>query len=293
MINLVYILAILLFPLGVYKILKGIFRMPDRKSSKMMLEISKKDKSKKSENKAQIYILNLSMKLGEHIKISDYKRKNMSASLKSVHIYMKPETYVARSLIYAGIVFIIANFAFILNPLIGAILLAVSVFIYFNEIGKLEDILKKKRKRIEYELPQFAYTLAEELKTTRNVVDILERNKNYLHGDLKNEIEILLSDMNSGSYETAISRFETRISSPKLTEITRGLKAVLNGDDQVSYFESTANSLKEEQRQQLKKIAVKRPDKITKYTVSMLGCVILMYFTILGTIILDSFTKIF
>lgn len=291
MILLIYIIAVLLFPYGFYKILRGVYRLPDRKSSKVISDVI--SKGRKSENKFETYILNLSSKLGEYIKLSDFRKKRIDSSLKSAQIYIKAETYIARTLIYAGVVFIFAIPAFLIKPFIGVALSGISVFIFFYQKNKVDEILKKKRKRIEYELPQFAKMLSEELKTTNDIVSILEKNKEYLNSDLKNELEILLADMGSGSYEQALIRLETRVSSSQLNEIISGLTGVLKGDDQVNYFENLSYRLKHEQLQKLKKVAMKRPSKMTKYLFSMVGCFMLMYIVILGKTIIDSFSKMF
>lgn len=291
MILLIYIIAVFIFPYGFYKILKGVYRLPDKKSSKVISDII--SRGKKGENKIEIYILRLSSELGKYIKLSDFRKKRIDSSLRSAQIHMKAETYIAMSLIYAGIVFIFAIPAFLFKPIIGLFLTGISIFVFFYHKNRVEEILKKKRKKIEYELPQFAKMLSEELKITNNIVSILEKNKAYLNSDLKNELEILLADMGSGSYEQALIRFETRVASSQLNEIVSGLIGVLKGENQVNYFENLSYRLKQEQLQKLKKIAMKRPSKMNKYLFSMVGCFMLMYTVILGRTIIDSFSKMF
>lgn len=41
-----------------------------------------------------------------------------------------------------------------------------------------------------------------------------------------------IADMKTGNYENALIHFETRIGSPMLSDVIRGLIGVLRGDDQ-------------------------------------------------------------
>ncbi len=44
--------------------------------------------------------------------------------------------------------------------------------------------------------------------------------------------------MKSGNYETALTRFETRIQSPMLSDVVRGLISVIRGGDDALVFSS-------------------------------------------------------
>ena len=46
---------------------------------------------------------------------------------------------------------------------------------------------------------------------------------------MKRELDITTADMKSGNYETALTRLETRIGSPMLSDVVRGLISVIRG----------------------------------------------------------------
>ena len=72
--------------------------------------------------------------------------------------------------------------------------------------------------------------------------------------------------MRSSSYEAALTRFEARINSPMLSDITRGLIGVLRGDDGTMYFQMLSHDMKQLELQRLKARAMKIPPKIRVFS---------------------------
>ena len=99
--------------------------------------------------------------------------------------------------------------------------------------------------------------------------------------------------MTSGSYEEALRRFETRIGSNSLSEIVRGLIGVLNGSNETIYFSMLANQLKSIEYQRLRREALKRPAKIKVYSAMMMGCLVMIYFTVLGYEMMKGISQMF
>lgn len=83
-------------------ILADYFKLPSYKASKVVLSINKRQK-KKTKN-IDVFILEISTKISKYIKINDYKKKKLIASLKSAEINLSPETYIARAYVKAGMV---------------------------------------------------------------------------------------------------------------------------------------------------------------------------------------------
>lgn len=102
-----------------------------------------------------------------------------------------------------------------------------------------------------------------------------------------------IADMKSGNLETALMRLETRIGSTMLSDVVRGLLAVLRGDQGVVYFEMLAHDFKLLEIQRLKRIAMKRPGKIRKFSFLMLACFMLTYMVIIGMEIFRALGKLF
>lgn len=177
--------------------------------------------------------------------------------------------------------------------MISPVILFLAIAVYFKEVKSADEAVKKQREEIEYELPRFASTLTQELKASRDVLSIVETYKQNAGKSMKRELEITVADMKSGSYEAALTRFETRLGSSALSEVVRGLISVLRGDDGVVYFQMLSHDLKQLELQRLKGIAAKQPSKIRKYSFAMLICFVLMYLGVMAVEIVKTLGNMF
>lgn len=270
------IIFFILTTIGIYLILADIFKVSSLKRKRVVINLNKRKSKDKTKN-LDIFLLELSTKLSKYIKLDEIKKEKLEMTLRSAQIKISAENYVAKVYIKTGIACLFSVIAFLINIFLGIVCIFITTLIYFNEYSRAENILKKRKAKIEYELPKFAMTIEQELKTNRDVLRILETYRKYSHSHLGNELEITIADMRSGSYEEALRRFEVRIGSSQLSDILRGLLGVLNGNDETLYFKILSNNLSELQYQRLRGIALKRPKKIKKYSAIMLGCMMLLY----------------
>ena len=136
-------------------------------------------------------------------------------------------------------------------------------------------------------------TITQELKASRDVLGILENFKKNAGEEFGNELDILTADMRSSSYEAALTRFEARINSPMLSDITRGLIGVFRGDEGGVYFQMLTHDMKQLELQRLKAQAMKIPPKIRVFSFIMLMCFIMTYMAIIVYEILRSLSGMF
>ncbi|MDB8803196.1 secretion protein F [Romboutsia sp. 1001216sp1] len=280
--------------IGIYLILADIFKISRLKKKVTLVNLTKRNRKKKNTKSLEVLLLEYATKLSKYIKLNEYNKEKLSMILRSAQIKVSPEVYVADVYIKTGIMVFISAIVFFIAPLLSIVFLVISVVVYIKEYGKAEEILRKKKAKIECELPRFAMTIEQELETDRDVLRILENYQKYSNSsNLGSELEITVADMRSGSYEEALRRFETRIGSSALSEVIRGLTGVLNGNDETLYFRVLANSLAELEYQRLRGIALKRPQKIKKYSAIMLGCMMLIYAVVLGHEIVNGISNMF
>ena len=142
-------------------------------------------------------------------------------------------------------------------------------------------------------MPRFVSSLTQELKANRNVLQIRETDKQKAGESFRDELEITVADMKSGSYESALTRFETRLGSSGLSDVVRGLIGVIRGDDSVVYFQLLSHDLKQLELKRLKTRVMKRPAKIRKYSFAMLFCFLLMYMSVMFMEIIRSLDNMF
>jgi tight adherence protein C len=290
MIQILSVFTVLL-AFGLYMLLADVLKLPSRRAIKAIVIIDRREK-KKTKN-YEVLINEISMKVGRLIKLSDYNKRKMASILKSADIKLSPETYIARAWVKAGITILFVIPALLIFPIIFPLIVFLAIAVYFKEIKSATEAVKERREDIEYELPRFVATLTQELKASRNVLAILETYKLNAGISFKRELEITVADMRSGSYESALTRFEARIGSSKLSDVIRGLIGVLRGDDGIVYFQMLTHDLKQLEIQQLKTLAMKRPGKIRKYSFAMLFCFLLMYLSVMFIEIISTLGKIF
>ncbi len=281
----------LCFGTGLFLILLDIFKIPSKRANKTYIAVSKK--GNKNPKLLDVIILELSEKIGKYIKLGRYKRRKLSMALKSANIPLIPETFIARAYVKAGMTLLCVVPALYIFPILSPVILVVSILIYFKEIGSADEILKKSKNVIEYELPRFVSTLTQELQASRDVLSILDTYKNNASGIFKRELEITVADMKTGNVESALTRFETRIGSSMLSDVIRGLIGVIRGDNNVVYFQMLSHDFKQLELQRLKAEVMKRPAKIRRYSMLMLGCFIMMYLVVMILQIVESMGKLF
>ncbi|SHH58983.1 secretion protein F [Sporanaerobacter acetigenes] len=270
----IMLLSSIFFAFGLYLLISEIVKVPTIQTSKGILSLGKG--SAKAKN-IDIYLDGVAERLSKYIKLNEYKRKKLQSQLKTAGINKTPEKHIASTIIKAGIPVLFGIPFLFVFPVMFPILLVVGLRIYFKEVRFPEEKIKIKREKIENELPKFTRDIEQNLKSTRDILFILENYKQNAGQMLKDELDITTADMKTGNYETALTRFETRIQSPMLSDVIKGLIAVIRGDNAVVYFQMLSHDFKQLELQKLKQEAAKRPGKIRKYSLLMLGCMILIY----------------
>ena len=136
-------------------------------------------------------------------------------------------------------------------------------------------------------------TITQHLKSTRDVLSMLDSFKRNAGAEFAAELDIVTADMRSSSYEAALTRFEARINSPMLSDITRGLIGVLRGDDSSVYFQMLSHDMKQLELQRLKAQAMKIPPKIRVFSFLLLLCFLMTYLAIIAFEIVNSLSGMF
>ena len=173
------------------------------------------------------------------------------------------------------------------------VLIGLAVALWFSTYYKVFDFVKKRRKLIENEIPRFALTIGQNLENDRDVLKILPSCRRVAGKDFGAELDQTIADMKTGNYENALIHFETRIGSPMLSDVIRGLIGVLRGDDQRMYFKMICFDMRQIEQNNLKKEAAKRPKKIQRYSMMMLICIMIIYLVVLCTEVMGSLGAFF
>lgn len=276
---------------GLFFLAASVLKLPTLSTAKAMLNTGRQEK--KAAQSVEVYLMTLAARLARHIHMDEYKRSRMANILNATGMGMTPEVYQAYALVKSGAVLLGIIPCLLVFPLLSPVLVFMAVMVYFKETQKADEKLKAKRGQIESELPRFVATVEQELKSSRNVLGMLENFKKNAGPVFAGELDVLVADMRSSNYEAALVRFEARLNSPMLSDVVRGLVGVLRGDDGAMYFQMLAHDFKQLELQKLKAEAQKIPGKIRVFSFLMLMCFLLTYLAIIGYVILTSLGGMF
>ncbi len=291
MYKLILLFFALFFALGLYLILAAVFHVPTYRATKAVLNTVRKNR--KQANHADAVLMEMAVKLARILPMDDYRRRKLTAALRSAEIPLTAEQYISLAIVKAGLVLLGALPCLLIVPVISPAFVIAGIGIYFSESNKAEKKIRARREEIEYELSRFVATLTQELQASRDVLSMLETYRKNAGAALKNELAITVADMRTGNFEGALTRFEARISSAQLSDVVRGLIGVLRGDDGVAFFRMLSHDMKQLELQRLKKLALERPPKIRRYSFLLLGCMLLLYMGVMGYQILGTMSGIF
>ncbi len=271
---------------GLYFLLANALKIPYLKTSKAVMNAGRSDK--KLSKSIEAIMLEIAAKIGKIVPMDKYKKTRLESTLKSAGIKMTPETFTALALLKAFCIAVPAIPCAFFMPLLIPFFIILSVAVYFRENGKADEKMREKCDAIEQELPRFVATVEQELKSSRDVLAILENYKKHSGVHFSHELDVTCADMRSSSYEAALTRFEARIGSAQLSDVVRGLVSVIRGDDSAVYFKMLAHDFKLIELQRLKAKAAKIPPKIRVFSFGMLMLFLLTYVVVMGMQLLDS-----
>lgn len=290
--TLLALIAIILFGFATYNLSTAFADIPTSRTSKMMM-LAKKQRGTKNEQLLDVYLTKVAKLFAPYLRLDRLKRNKLQAALTIAGLELTPEVYTARAWVTAGAVGLCALPMALLMPLFVPVLIGTAVALWFSTYYAAFDFVKKRRKLIEAEIPRFALTIGQNLENDRDVLKILTSYRRVAGRDFGTELDQTIADMKTGNYENALIRFETRIGSPMLSDVVRGLVGVLRGDDQRMYFKMICFDMRQIEQNNLKKEAAKRPKKIQRYSMMMLICIMIIYLVVLCTEVLSSLGAFF
>lgn len=277
--------------LGLFFILLDMFAVPYFKTSKAVRNLSKQQKADNSA--INIFLGEVAKWLAKHIHMNEFTKVQLESDLQTAQIDMTPEMYRANAIVKAAIIAIFAIPLFFIWPIAAPIILFLAIAVFISETRKVKKIIGDKRKKIERELIRMIFTIQKRLRHDRNVMAMLEDHSHYCGPELKSELDVTVADMRSGNHEAAIERMEARIGSLQMSDVCRGLLAILHGDETEEYWRALAIKFQDIRRQELKLEAQKIPDKVHRLSMITLGLMLLMYIVVIVQVIMDNLGVIF
>ncbi len=153
----------------------------------------------------------------------------------------------------------------LINPMMTFIVLGYGFYLYNKHKKYPYSQISFNRMLIESELYRFVTTIEQELLIDTDVVRIIEAFKNRTNDVFKRHLERCLTEMRTSNEISALKKLETRINSPMLSDVCRGLIALSRGENNREYFSRLSTSFKSLYINQKRKEASLLPGKIKKY----------------------------
>lgn len=288
----VIIIAAVLTGLGIYLLGLNLLRVPTKKSQKAFDATVERQSTKPK--RIDRWMDSLRQWIAGHLKINPYRRMELEEDLFAAEMNITPEQYMAKSIVKVGGLGLLAIVCFfMISPLFGGIVAATTVVLYVRDQKEMPSRIRARREAIEKELPRLVSTVQKTLLHSRNVLRTLEEYIPNAGPELRRELVITVADMKSGSYETAISRLEARVGSDLMSEVCRGLQSIIRGNDTTAYWETLSVRLRDNQKQLLRRQALKAPNKVKRLNFTLLLCILLLYGTVIVTEIADMIGVLF
>ena len=284
--------SIIFLGIAAYNLSCAFVDIPTGRTSKMMM-LARRQQSSKKEKLLDVYITKIAVLLAPFLRLDKLKRNRLQTALAIAGLELTPEAYTARAWVTAAAVGLCAIPMAFLMPLLSPVLVGLAVALWFSTYYAAFDFVRKRRKLIEAEIPRFALSIGQILENDRDVLKMLTSYRRVAGRDFAAELDQTIADMKTGNYENALLRFETRIGSPMLSDVVRGLIGVLRGDDQRMYFKMICFDMRQIEQNNLKKEAAKRPRKIQRYSMMMLVCIMIIYLVVLCTEVINSLDVFF
>ena len=287
------VLAGICFFFALYLLLEKAFGIPSAAASMAVRKAGRPKREKPS--LPDLWLGSLSVRLALLLERfqTDAVRERLQTVLSSSGDGRTPAAYTADCVVKAVPVALLALPAAFVFPLACPFILLAAVLYGVRTYRSVERKEGKKKEEIEREMPAFTTGIRAQLKHTRNVLMILDVCREHAGDALKKELDITAADMRTGNDLSALTRLETRVGSPLLTEAVRGLRAVLRGDDTEAYWESLSVRCADAQKQLLRREANRIPKKVRRLSLALLGCFLLIFLTVIGVQLFDSLGVLF
>ena len=277
--------------IAMFMILADRFRIPYMRTSKAVNNLAKQQKEKTSS--IDVWLSSVASFITRKLRLNEFKKAQLESDLRTAQMDISPEMFVANAIVKSLIVGVFAIPVLFIFPILSPVILFLAFILYRMNMKGISNRIRKKRAKIEYELPRFVFKIEKSLMHDKDILKMVESYARNAGPELKHELDITAADMRSGNNEVAITRLEARVGSPLMSDVCRGLISIDRGDVNTVYWKSLSMKFADIQRQQLKLEAEKIPKKVKKLSMCLLFCFMLIYVVVILAQIISSVGVLF
>lgn len=284
----IYFIIFMLILLGTYSIAAHILKLPPHSTSKG-IRVATKSNSNMITILTAVLMRPIIKLIAPLIRLEPLKEKRLKVSLDRAEIPLSPREYYARSIGMAGLTLLggsLLVLTAVRNTLPVVIILSVIVYYHFN--GEINDRLKAKDKLIESELPKFIRAIVRGLKTENDIIKLLEIYVTIAGKGLKYDIEVLIVDLKSGSFEDGMLDFEKRLGNAYISRLSKALISINRGDNQDAALNHLLSDMAVLAKESMQRELSKRPGRVKLMVIPIVIVGIFTLFYVIGVHLFNS-----
>lgn len=272
-----------LLTIGLYSIAADLLYLPGRKARDLIRHPHGKPSFEEQTAKMMRPVTALIAKL---LPLSEYKRQRYEADFARLGITIPPQEYMAglmtRSLLLAalGLAFIPLGIPWL------------SVLAYFQSTSKLRKRVEKLNHAIDAELPRMVGTMECTLGNNRDLIGFFSRYRRVAGKVMGQELDVLLTDLQTGNQELALRRMEGRVQSSNLSALIMVLLGVDQGTDQRTSLAVLSRDIRTKERELTRRRMEKRPGRIKTACLLLTVEMILMFMVPLVMMIVGTLAEV-
>ncbi len=283
---LLQIAFILLVSIGLYNLTSVILYFPDKKTRGLIRYPHGKPDFDEQIVKTLRPVTGLISKL---MPLSEYKRAHYEADFARLGIEIPPQEYMsaqlAKSLFLAllGLIFIPIGI-----PWLSVMVCIIAILAYFQSSSKIGKQIEKLNRAIDSELPRMVGTMECTLDTNRDLIGFFSRYRRVAGKVMGKELDVLLTDLQTGNQEMALRRMEGRIQSSNLSSLIMVLLGVDQGTDQKTSLAVLSRDIRTKERELTRRRLEKRPGRIKAACLILTIEMIMMFMVPMIMMIIDT-----
>jgi len=275
------IIVTALLAFGLYALSGGPYSFPPKSSVCALQKLTGKRLPLKKR-----LLFSAARRLEPFIHLSKYRHDSLEKQLKMAGSNYTPEFHTAKAIVTSGIYFAAGLLLIKRYPIISAATAIYAVRRYFS--ARKVSECDGHREKVENEIPRFTSYVVQSCAHNSGVGSMISGYREIAGEDLGKEMDILIADMRTGNPEAALISFESRMDSPVVSELVRGLIGIYQGEDMRAYMVSLEARMTEREISTLKKEASKRPDSLEPANWMLAASIMVVFAAVLGVQLVEN-----
>lgn len=222
--------------------------------------------------------------------LQPYEEARLDNDLRRSGLNYTAKEYKARGICMLSCGLLLMIVSLLINFPLGSIFgLLLGVALLFHNQNALKKKLEHRSAEIYQELPQFVQCVKINLAAGNDLISILRRYLKIAGSGLSGDLEILLSELNTGNAQAALQHFDQRVNMPEISRLVSILINAERGEDQSTALAYLATDITLTSRERIRRELALRPGKMQR---AMMPCILFAICSLLYILLAMSLTSL-